>query len=52
MRGGLSINEFIAFCGQVVKNNNNFDINNINFDDEQFLGKRKYFNSIKNKNYG
>jgi len=45
MRGGLSIMEFIIFCRQVVKNNANFNITDINFDDVQFSGKRKYFGS-------
>jgi hypothetical protein len=45
MKGGLSDLEFIIFCRQVVKNNEHLNISDINFDEVQFSGKRKYFGS-------
>ena len=48
MRGGLSIMEFIIFCRQVVKHNVNINISEINFNEVEFSGKRKYFGSTGN----
>ena len=45
MKGGLSDLEFIIFCRQVTKHNKHLGISDINFDEVQFSGKRKYFGS-------